>query len=238
MKRRFQETLKQLCESTGQKYRKKNGSLNKTALAAAMKINPPTLQRMLDGQVTEPTGENAVKLCRFFNVNRDQLLGAAPISRLDNGQLNEPSPEYTQPDLIEVPIMEIKLRASSDPSDGFFVDYVTDNSVKPLFYRKDWIEELNLNPTELIVREVDGSSMESALFDGDYVLIDLANKTLQHGSVYQLVVDGQMLIKRLRKRGGLWWITSDNAAYSKYDQPLENENQVLGRVVHKSSHNI
>jgi phage repressor protein C with HTH and peptisase S24 domain len=193
---------------------------------------------MLDGQVQEPTGDNAAKLCRFFNVTRDQLLGNQPIGRVDGNSVKEAPATYQVEEFIEIPMKEIQLRAASDPADGFIVDYVTDDSVKPLYYRRDWIEELKLNPSRLIVRQISGSSMESALFDGDFVLINLAQTTPRNGIVYQLAVDGQLLIKRLRKRDGAWWVTSDNPAYSKYDQPLENENQVLGQVVHKSSNNI
>jgi len=84
MKRNFYETLTALSNSVGNDYRKNSGTLNVTALATAIKINQPTLARMLNGQSKEPAGENADNLCRFFNIDRDQLLGKKPIPIIDS----------------------------------------------------------------------------------------------------------------------------------------------------------
>ncbi len=96
MKRDFYETLKALCDRVGSEYRKNNGALNVTALAKALRIHQPTLTRMLNGQSKEPASENAVKLCRFFSVDRDQLLGNKPIPDLDDGKVSNKSMSYNE----------------------------------------------------------------------------------------------------------------------------------------------
>lgn len=151
------------------------------------------------------------------------------------GKVAEASPEYELSDRIEVPFKSISLRAASDPADGFEVQYDNDETIKPMFYRRDWIAARGYKPENLICRQINGSSMETALYHGDKVLINLAAKTPKHDKVFQVIVDGQVLVKRLLKRGQDWWITSDNEAYKKADLPLENVQQIIGQVVQRDT---
>lgn len=142
---------------------------------------------------------------------------------------------YNVSDRIEIPFKSISLRASSDPSDGFEVQYDDDETIKPMFYRRDWIAARGYRPERLICRQINGSSMEPALYHGDKVLINLDSVTPKHNRVFEVIVEGQALAKRLLKRGSEWWITSDNENYSKSDLPLENEQQIIGQIVQRDT---
>lgn len=82
-KRNFTETLVSLCRQEPEFFR--SGRLNSAAIGRAVGIHQATVHRMLEGQTVEPTPENAQKLCRYFKINREQLVGGAPIPSLDSG---------------------------------------------------------------------------------------------------------------------------------------------------------
>lgn len=81
MKRTFSQTLEALCAEKPE-FRK-NGRLNTAAIARATKINQSTVHRMLEGQSSEPSSDNAKKLCEYFAITREQLVGDAAIPSLD-----------------------------------------------------------------------------------------------------------------------------------------------------------
>lgn len=80
-KRSFSKTLDLLCRT--QPTLLKNGALNSAAIGRAVKIEQATIYRMLKSQQQEPAPDNAEKLCAYFNVSREQLVGSAPIPALD-----------------------------------------------------------------------------------------------------------------------------------------------------------
>jgi phage repressor protein C with HTH and peptisase S24 domain len=137
-------------------------------------------------------------------------------------------------DMLAVDIMEAHVVATNNNS-GFEIQYTADESIHPLFYRKSWLDKRGLDPKSLVARKVTGSSMEPALFDGDKILINTDSNEPRNGRVFAVVLDGNLCVKRLKKKHGEWWVTSDNLAHSSTDTPLENAYQVIGEVVEKSS---
>lgn len=81
-KRSFSETLNLLCESEDRFYTS-DGSLNAAEIGRATKIKQATVYRMLQGQSAEPSADNARKLCSYFGVTREQLVGDRPIPVID-----------------------------------------------------------------------------------------------------------------------------------------------------------
>jgi SOS-response transcriptional repressor LexA len=101
MKLDFNQTLNALCQSVGPAFRKTNGTVNITALAHAMRMDQPTLNRMVAGKTKDPAGASAEKLCRFFGVSRDQLLGNSPIPSIEVNNwaiLNETAEDSARPE--------------------------------------------------------------------------------------------------------------------------------------------
>lgn len=148
--------------------------------------------------------------------------------------------EETQPpdrdDFIAIPFKSISLQASVD---GYEIQFDDDETLKPLFYRRDWIESKGYKAGALVAREIKGSSMEPALWEGDKVLINTDAKAPRNGRVFWVVLDGNSCAKRLKRDfSGKWLITSDNPAHQNSDQPMENTQQIIGEVVEKMSSQI
>jgi phage repressor protein C with HTH and peptisase S24 domain len=197
-------------------------------LARAVGVRPPSVTEWLNGTTKDLKAANAERVCRFLGINQSWLLyGKGPQK---GGQQEHPDEA-----IVAVESREIRLAAHRD---GITPQIVEDGHGEPLYYRASWIRKRGLQPERLVAREVAGNSMEPALFDGDLVLIDLAARTPQHGRVFWLSVEGEQCVKRLRKRGAEWWITSDNPAHSNTDLPLESTEQIVGQVVQKSSSTI
>lgn len=81
MKRDFCETLNLLCRHDPEFY--ENGAINSATVSRAVGIAQATVHRMLNGQSKEPRAVNAKKLCSYFKVTREQLVGDSPIPSFD-----------------------------------------------------------------------------------------------------------------------------------------------------------
>lgn len=207
---------------------------NQRSFAKAVGVSAPTVTDWLNGKIKELKGPNLERVCALLRLNAKWLLtGRGQKSANESLGIEEPSPEY-----LAVPFMDVSLRASRDGATGYEVHFENDDTIQPLYYRRDWLKKNGYRIESLVAHKVSGSSMEAALFDGDKVLINKGSRAPKNGRVFMVIVDGHPMIKRIRKRGSEWWITSDNQAHSNTDLPLENEQQIIGEAVEKSSTNI
>lgn len=78
--------------------------------------------------------------------------------------------------------------------------------------------------------------METSLWDGDLVVMNRADTTLKDGEVYVVNYEGELVIKRLSRDAGSWWLTSDNARYKP--KRCDEHAEILGRVVYKQSEQL
>ena len=173
-------------------------------------VDPSYISQLLNGH--RSFGEKAAR-------NLEEKAGLSP-GYFDEGlflSVREPGGKYESPAVV--PMKTISLRASNDSAVGFEVQYENDDTEKPIFYRREWLQKMGYRLEKLSVREIHGSSMEPALFEGDKVLINGDSRTPKNGAAFAVVIDGQLAIKRLRRRGQEWWITSDNPAHSNTDLP-------------------
>lgn len=103
-----------------------------------------------------------------------------------------------------------------------------------------WILKEGLSRDALVSTTVRGESMEPALYDGDVIVVNTADKHLVSGSVYVINYEGEAVVKRMVRDAGQWWLTSDNADQRKYHRQLCKgaECIVIGKVVRKESTHI
>lgn len=104
----------------------------------------------------------------------------------------------------------------------------------------DWIRDQRFNKADLIAITVRGESMEPALYEGDVIIFNAADKTLVDGSVYVVNYEGEVVVKRMMRDAGMWWLASDNSDQRKYHRKLckGGECIVIGKVVRKESIHI
>ena len=111
---------------------------------------------------------------------------------------------------------------------------------KQLAFRTDFISKSLAQSTHLVVFTAQGESMMPTIWDGDTVLVDLAQNTVANGKIYAFVHHKELRIKRLYQRQDRLILHSDNdkdATY-RYDEEIPVSEmdavKIIGRIVNKS----
>lgn len=105
---------------------------------------------------------------------------------------------------------------------------------------RNWADRKRYNPQHLIGIDVEGESMEPTFYEGDVVVVNIADKHPVDNVVFAINYEGQAVIKRFLKRAGAWWLTSDNEDQDKY-RPMRCDGLrciVIGRVVRREGDNF
>lgn len=139
------------------------------------------------------------------------------------------------PDYPTIRRVQFKLSAGAS---GFSVDYRGDLG-PPIPFPKAWYERKGLTPSKLFATTVSNGSMEPGLFDGDTVVVNTAGNEPKDGRVFAVNYEGELVIKRLVRDDGQWWLSSDNPDQRRYPRKVCHEGVVLlGEIVHKQSERI
>jgi phage repressor protein C with HTH and peptisase S24 domain len=134
-------------------------------------------------------------------------------------------------------IRRVKFKLSAGVS-GFSVDYQGGNG-NPLVFRRDWYEKNGYTPTKLFATYVANGSMEPGLYDGDTVVVNTEQIEPKDGVVFAVNYEGELVIKRLVRDDGQWWLASDNPDQRRYPRKVCHEGVILiGEIVHKQSERI
>ena len=185
------------------------------ALARALGV---TLEQLMsddmDALITAPT---------------PSALAGAPVRALAEGE--DPGDGY-----VQIPEYEVRFAAGNGRTALF--DEI--DGTKPRTYRVEWFAAAGINPAHAKCFKVHGDSMEPMLYDGDSVLVNLAETDIMNGKVYAIRYGDELRIKRCYKRldGGLV-LRSDNPSFLPRDEEISAEVaaehiSILGRVRDKS----
>lgn len=207
---------------------------SQSALSRASGVPQPTIARILKGTgKSGPETDTLAKLAQACNVSFRWLHeGAGAMSRTAEipGALLVGTLDDNDPDVIDVPLVKLKLSAgiqgfAAQPEQGVLRKIRLDRS---------WLEKNGYEPSRLIAVTVKGESMEPALYDGDIVVINTADRRPVDGAVFAVNYEGEPVIKRLARDIGRWWLMSDNSDQRKYHRKSceGDECIVVGRVVH------
>lgn len=138
-------------------------------------------------------------------------------------------------DFIKIKRVDFKISAGIS---GYSVEYL-DGDKAPIFFRRDWIESKGFNHEHLYAIKVSGHSMETSLYEGDLVVVNVDDTKPIDGEVFSVNYEGELVIKRMVRQSGNWYLASDNSDKRKYSDKLCHENCiVIGRVIYKQSERI
>ena len=136
------------------------------------------------------------------------------------------------PDLIAVRRVAIKAQAGVT---GYAVEYMGEDSA-PIFFRADWYKSRGLNPDKLVALRVAGASMEPALLDGDLIVVNTAAAVPRDGVAYVVSYEGEVVVKRLQRDAGQWWLCSDNSDQRRYPRKVCDERaEIIGEVIYRQT---
>lgn len=202
-------------------------------------VPQPTIHRILTGESTDPRTSTLQPIADYFGVtvadlrDRDLSAGAVP---LPAGARRVHAADEHDPSLTQIMKVVIKVQAG-----------ITGFQVEPEYYDGTtmgvptaWVRNERLVVSDLLAIGVKGESMEPSLYDGDTIIVNTADKQLVDGAVYAVNYEGEVVVKRLVRDAGMWWLTSDNSDQRKYHRKLCNgaECIVIGKVVRKESTHI
>ncbi len=83
-------------------------------------------------------------------------------------------------------------------------------------------------PERLTCVRAAGDSMEPTIRDGDLVAVDPGRIDPLDGHLFAVRTDTGLVVKRLRRTGGRWSLTSDNPAHAP--RPVAGDDRILGQV--------
>jgi SOS-response transcriptional repressor LexA len=78
--------------------------------------------------------------------------------------------------------------------------------------------------------------MEPGLWDGDLIVINSVDTQPKDGEVFVANYEGEVVIKRMERNAGEWWLTSDNPRFKP--KKCDEHAEIIGRVIYKQSERI
>ena len=144
------------------------------------------------------------------------------------GQYGEPGMLMLRRSRLVLPLSRPGLIAEPD-----------DIGTAPVLLHPDWLRQRSLRPEHLVAIRVDGPAMEPSLFDGDTVVLNTGATEAVDGGVFAFDQDGTVILRRLNRDGGQWWMHADHPDQARLPRKsFGDESVVIGQVVLKLSTRI
>lgn len=206
------------------KLRMKELKLTQSSLAQKTGLTQAGIHKLTSGQ--QPRTTKIIELASALKVTPEWLLTG--IGEDDYVAL-PPNEDFTA-----INFGKFRLEAGVN---GFSIDYQDQDEMKPIFFRVDWLKEMGFKANKLIACKITGDSMQPRLYSGDSVVINTETVIPKDGVVFAVNYEGELVIKRMHRDGGQWYLRSDNTDKSRYPDKLCAGDIciIIGQVVHRQS---
>jgi len=193
--------------------------------AAEVGVPYGTMRAYLSGE-RAPSSEFLVGAYRAYGIEPVWLLTG-------RGQMREgmgDRADSRRGAVVVVPVLPVQASAGN----GAVNEPAAEYKVGGLALMPEWLAARRLNPSNLAVITVKGSSMEGVLNHGNQVLVDQSDTQPRSGFIYVLRQGDELLVKFCQLLpGGVLRVSSANSNYAPYDVDLAKSADVaiVGRVV-------
>ncbi|WP_192888379.1 LexA family transcriptional regulator [Paracidovorax avenae] len=206
-------------------------------LASALGVSYQAVAKVRDGGAFGT--RNNLKAAELLGVRPEWLATGKGDKHPESPQAGVSPPPVinleNNPDYPAVRRVAFKLSAGAS---GFGIEY-HDEEGAPIVFQRQWYEGRGLRPEKLFAVRVGNNSMQPGLHDGDTVIVNTEVDTPKDGVVFAINYEGELVIKRLMRDGGQWWLTSDNPDQTRYPRKVCHEGvKLVGEIVHKQSERI
>lgn len=177
-------------------------------------------------------GASIVEIAKALGTTPEYLrLQEAAVATISRQEINlENNPDFPS-------IRRVKFKLSAGAS-GFAVHY-SEELGPPLTFPKEWYEKHGYKPDDLFATIVANGSMEPGLYDGDTVVVNTNQVNPKDGRVFAVNYEGELVIKRMIRDDGDWWLSSDNPDQRRYPRKRCHEGvHMVGEIIHKQSERI
>lgn len=212
--------------------------ISKADLARATGAKPPSVGAWFDGGTLSMKGETAAKAAALYGVTAHWLAtGEGPMYPQHPAEASptaipiEDNPEYPA-------IRRVRFKLSAGAS-GYGIEYLDPDQGAPIVFQRSWYENRGFRPDKLFATKVANGSMEPGLNHDDTVVVNTESAQPKDGVVFAANYEGEMVIKRLVRDAGEWWLSSDNPDQRRYPRKVcHADTFIIGEVVHKQSERI
>lgn len=230
------------------------GIKSQSELARRSGVPQPTINRILKGGGRQgPATETLKKLAAACEVPFQWLVDGTGVESRAGGQeesvsaMPEPDIDHlfivgktrrTNNDAGSVRIRKAALRPSAKTTE--FPAYPDEQTGKEVYLGKEWLQRCRYDEQMLIALAMPEESMEPGLYAGDTLIVNLADKQLGDGTVFVFAYEGTVLIRRLMRDAGSWWLCSDCSEQRRFPRKHYSTDQssIIGRVVYRFSDRI
>ena len=219
------------------RFARKRADINQEQLASLSGVGQPVISKLERGVIQKTTGLVALAQALDTNpvwletgtdeageVDGQRPKGGAKVINLDD------NPDYPA-------IRRVSLKAQAGVS-GYAVDYMNEDG-PPIVFRKDWYTIHGYRPEKMMALRVAGESMVPNLYAGDLIVINSLQTDPKDGIAFVCIYEGEVVVKRLVRDSGQWWLTSDNADQRRYPRKAcDDSTQIVGEVVYRQTERI
>lgn len=119
------------------------------------------------------------------------------------------------PDVAQDLVLVRKFDVQASAGGGVLPVGHGDEGVQFMALQASWLRSRNINPDYCQLLTARGDSMEPTIRDGDTMIIDTSIDRAKDNTIYVLVFDGMVLVKRIHKKvsTGAIVLMSDNPLY-------------------------
>lgn len=120
---------------------------------------------------------------------------------------------------------------------SFDVSQISDNEENeenPIFRNLNWLQQRGFKPQNLVALTIRGDSMQPGLFEGDTVIVNLDDREFLSGHVFALLHEGNLVVKRLKRKSNSYWLCSDNENDPRFhDEQFNETTKIVGKAIQK-----
>jgi phage repressor protein C with HTH and peptisase S24 domain len=229
------------------------GITSQSELARRSGVPQPTINRILNDVGRQgPSIQTLKKLAAACEVSFQWLAGGPGAERgasAEEAVSGVPEPDIEHLFVVAktsradetagpVPIRKVRLRLSVEGTE--FAAQSDKRLGEEIYLGKEWLQTRGYDGRALIALAMDGDSMEPGLYAEDILVVNLSDRQPHDGEVFVLAYEGTVLIRRLLRDAGRWWLCSDSAAQRRFPRKryANSECSIIGRVVYRLSEKI
>lgn len=238
--------------------RRSGDNPNSLAVKLNNKTKQPQIYKFLEGIAKEPRRSTLQPVADFYKVAIEAFyspeIASSELQRLDKGgsqgyaNLTVPGLHASAtggPKVIELEnnpeypaIRRVKLKAQAGVS-GFSVEYQAEDDGPPIVFRADWYRLKGYRPEKMLALRVKGDSMIPSMYEDDLIVINTLSTEPKQGIPFLVSYEGEVVVKRLVRDDGLWWLTSDNPDQRRYPRTKCNGGtEIIGEVVYRQTERV
>jgi phage repressor protein C with HTH and peptisase S24 domain len=229
------------------------GITSQSELARRSGVPQPTINRILNGVGKQgPATQTLKKLAAACEVSFQWLADGTSAERSAGAEgavssVPEPDiehlfvvPKTSRADKAVGSIRIRKVRLRSSAKGTKFDAHADERPEEEIYLGKEWLQTRGYDDQSLIALAMEGDSMEPGLYAGDILVVNLSDRQPHDGEVFVLAYEGIVLVRRLVRDAGKWWLCSDSAEQRRFPRKryANSECSLIGRVVYRLSEKI